>query len=192
VAVVGAGNSAGQAALHLAKHARDVTLLVRGRSLAKSMSSYLIRAIDTTPNIVVRHRTEVVGGGGAEALEYIELADRATGATEEIPAAALFIMIGGVPHTEWLPDEVVRDSHGYLTTGRDLLGRAPMAWSESREPLTLETSIPGVFAAGDVREGSIMRVASAVGDGATVVRLMHEYLRDVAAQETRSVAAGAA
>lgn len=192
VAVVGAGNSAGQAALHLAKHARDVTLLVRGRSLAKSMSSYLIRAIDTTPNIVVRHRTEVVGGGGAEALEYIELADRATGATEEVPAAALFIMIGGVPHTEWLPDEVVRDSHGYLTTGRDLLGRAPMAWSESREPLTLETSVPGVFAAGDVREGSIMRVASAVGDGATVVRLMHEYLRDVAAQETRSVAAGAA
>ena len=192
VFIVGAGNSAGQAALHLAKHARQVTLLVRGHSLAKSMSSYLIRAIDTTPNVAVRFRTDVVGGGGAEALEYVELADRARGTTEEVPAAALFIMIGGVPHTEWLPDEIVRDGQGYLTTGRDLLEQGPPAWSGSREPLTLETSLPGVFAAGDVREGSIKRVASAVGDGATVVRLVHEYLRDVAGRETRSVAAGAA
>lgn len=192
VFIVGAGNSAGQAALHLAKHARQVTLLVRGNSLAKSMSSYLIRAIDTTPNVAVRYRTEVAGGGGADALEYIELADRVNGTTEEVPAAALFIMIGGVPHTEWLPDEIVRDAQGYLTTGRDLLEQGPLAWSGSREPLTLETSLPGVFAAGDVREGSIKRVASAVGDGATVVRLVHEYLRDVAGRETRSVAAGAA
>ena len=132
VFIVGAGNSAGQAALHLAKHARQVTLLVRGHSLAKSMSSYLIRAIDTTPNVAVRFRTDVVGGGGAEALEYVELADRARGTTEEVPAAALFIMIGGVPHTEWLPDEIVRDGQGYLTTGRDLLEQGAASRCRSR------------------------------------------------------------
>ena len=165
VFIVGAGNSAGQAALHLAKHARTVTLLVRGDSLAKSMSSYLVRAIEATPNVVVRHRTEVVDGGGDGSLERITLADRVNGTTEEVSANALFVVIGGDPKTRWLPDEIERDAQGYVITGRDL-----------------ETSMPGVFAAGDVRQGSIKRVASAVGEGATVVRMVHEYLGEVESQ----------
>ena len=178
VFIVGAGNSAGQAALHLAKYARAVTLLVRGESLAKSMSSYLVREIESTPNVAVRHRTEVVDGAGDGPLESITLADRANDAIEEVPAAALFIMIGGEPHSEWLLDEIARDEHGYLITGRDVLEQPQAQWDQDREPLPLETSMPGVFAAGDVRRGSIKRVASGVGEGATVVRLVHEHLRD--------------
>src|SRR4051795_1446713 len=120
VFIVGAGNSAGQAALDLAKHAGAVTLVVRGDDYAKSMSSYLVRAIESTPNVVVRHRTEVVDGAGDGALESIKLADRANGTVEEVPTAALFIMIGGEPHTQWLPDEIARDAGGYLITDRDL------------------------------------------------------------------------
>ena len=141
------------------------------------MSAYLVRAIEASPVIDVRHRTEVVGGSGAGQLESIELADRAAGTVQEVPAAALFIMIGGEPHAEWLPAEIARDPRGYLVTGRDLLDLPGVRWDQAREPLPLETSMPGVFAAGDVREGSIRRVASAVGDGATVVRLVHEHLR---------------
>ncbi len=178
VFIIGAGNSAGQAALHLAKHARTVTLLVRGESLEKSMSSYLVREIDATRNVVVRLRTEVVDAAGDEHLEAITLADRAHDTLQEVPAAALFIMIGGEPHTQWLPDGIARDEQGYLVVGRDLLRRPDVYWENDREPMTLETSMPGVFAAGDVRQDSIKRVASAVGDGATVVRLVHEYLRD--------------
>jgi thioredoxin reductase (NADPH) len=178
VFIVGAGNSAGQAALHLAKHARAVTLLVRGDSLAKSMSSYLRRAIESTPNIAVRHRTEVVDGAGDEQLESLILADRTNDALQEVAAAGLFVMIGGEPHTEWLPDEIERDEQGYLITGRDLLERTAVRWAQDREPLPLETSMAGVFAAGDVRQGSIKRVASGVGEGATVVRLVHEHLRE--------------
>jgi thioredoxin reductase (NADPH) len=161
VFIVGAGNSAGQAAMHLAKHARTVTLLARGDGLAKSMSSYLVRAIEATPNVVVRHHTDVVDGAGDGSLERITLAECVTGAREEVSATALFVVIGGDPKTGWLPDEVARDEQGYLITGRDL-----------------ETSMPGVFAAGDVRQGSIKRVASAVGEGATVVRMVHDYLRE--------------
>jgi thioredoxin reductase (NADPH) len=161
VFIVGAGNSAGQAAMHLAKHARTVTLIARGDGLAKSMSSYLVRAIEATPNVVVRHHTDVVDGAGDGSLERITLADCVTGAREEVSATALFVVIGGDPKTGWLPDEVARDEQGYLITGRDL-----------------ETSMPGVFAAGDVRQGSIKRVASAVGEGATVVRMVHDYLRE--------------
>ena len=128
VFIVGAGNSAGQAALHLAKHARTVTLLVRGDSFAKSMSSYLVRAIESTPNVVVRHRTEVVDGAGDGPLESIKLADRANDTVEEVAAAALFIMIGGEPHTQWLPDEIARDAQGYLITGRDLLEQPGVHW----------------------------------------------------------------
>ena len=117
VFIVGAGNSAGQAALHVAKFARTVTLLVRSDSFAKSMSRYLVSAIESTPNIVVRHRTEVVDGSGDETLESLKLADRANDTLEEVSAAALFIMIGGEPHTQWLPDEIVRDAQGYLLTG---------------------------------------------------------------------------
>ena len=159
VFIVGAGNSAGQAALHLAKYARSVTLLVRRDSLAHSMSSYLVRAIESTPNVAVRHRTEVVDGAGEGSLERITLADRSNGTLEEVSATALFVVIGGDPQTQWLPDEIARDAQGYIITGRDL-----------------ETSMAGVFAAGDVRQGSIKRVASAVGEGATVVRMIHEYL----------------
>lgn len=178
VVVVGAGNSAGQAALDLAKHARAVTLVVRGDSFAKSMSSYLVRAVESTPNVVVRHRTELVDGAGDRSLECIKLADRANDTVEEVSAAAVFIMIGGEPHTQWLPDEIARDAQGYLITNRDLLEQPGVHWEYDREPLTLETSMPGVFAAGDVRQGSIKRVASAVGEGATVVRLVHEHLRE--------------
>jgi thioredoxin reductase (NADPH) len=186
VFVVGAGNSAGQAALHLSRHARSVTLLVRGDSLAKSMSSYLVRAIGSTANVIVRLGTEVVGGGGKDALEYLELDDRANDTIERAAAAALFIMIGGEPHTQWLPDEIVRDDQGYLITGRDLLEQAAAQWDPDREPLPLETSMPGVFAAGDARLDSIKRVASAVGEGATAVRLVHEYLREYELARTAS------
>jgi thioredoxin reductase (NADPH) len=141
------------------------------------MSSYLVSAIESTPNIVVRHRTEVVDGSGDETLESLKLADRSNDTLEEVPAAALFIMIGGEPHTQWLPDGLARDAQGYLITGRDLLEQPGEQWDYDREPLTLETSVPGVFAAGDVRQGSIKRVAAAVGEGGTVVRLLHEHLR---------------
>jgi thioredoxin reductase (NADPH) len=177
VYIIGAGNSAGQAALHLAKHARTVTLLVRGAGLETSMSSYLVREIESTPNVVVRLRTEVVDAAGGEHLEKITLADRAADTVEVVAASALFIMIGGEPHTRWLPDEIARDPQGYVVVGRDLLRQPGVHWEDDREPLPLETSMPGVFAAGDVRQDSIKRVASAVGDGATVVRLVHEYLK---------------
>jgi thioredoxin reductase (NADPH) len=178
VFVVGAGNSAGQAALHLAKHARRVTLLVRGDSLAGAMSTYLVRAIDSTTNIAVRTRTEVVDGTGDKAaLTSVTLVDRRDDSVEEVPARALFVMIGGEPHTGWLPAEVARDPQGYLVTGRDLLDQPTAHWPADRAPLALETSLPGVFAAGDVRAGSIKRVASAVGEGATTVRMVHDYLR---------------
>jgi thioredoxin reductase (NADPH) len=170
VFIIGAGNSAGQAALSLASYARSVTLLVRGPTLTRTMSSYLIRALESTRNVAVRCGTEAVDGGGDDILTHLTLADRSTGATEDVPANALFIMIGGQPNTQWLPAEIARDDHGYVLTGSDLSERAP-------EALLLETSVPGVFAAGDVRHGSIKRVASAVGEGATVVWTVHEYLR---------------
>ena len=176
VFIVGAGNSAGQAALHLAKHARTVTLLVRGDSLSKSMSSYLVQAIDSSSNVIVRRHVEVIDGDGDGQLHWIKLADRERDTVETVPAAALFIMIGGEPHTRWLGDEITRDAQGYVTTGRDLLDHPEVPWENDRQPLMLETSTPGVFAAGDVRQGSIKRVASAVGEGATVVRMIHEYL----------------
>jgi thioredoxin reductase (NADPH) len=177
VFVVGAGNSAGQAALHLARHAQQVTMLVRGDNLARSMSAYLIREIGATSNITVRLRTEVTDGHGTDHLDALILFDGLNDRTEQIPAAALFVLIGGEPHTRWLP-ETIRLDHGYILTGRDILrDRAqPSQWPLDRVPLPLETSMPGVFAAGDARYRSIKRVASAVGDGATAVRVAHEYL----------------
>ena len=178
VYVVGAGNSAGQAVLHLARHARTVTLLVRRRSLAKSMSSYLVQAIESTPNIVVRYRTRVVDGGGDQHLDELTLAtsEGDQEITQPVPATALFVMIGGEPHTQWLSSDIIRSPHGYVLTGRDVLDQPGNRWDLDRDPLPLETSVPGVFAAGDVRDGSIKRVASAVGEGATAVRLVHDYL----------------
>ncbi|MCM2580415.1 FAD-dependent oxidoreductase [Streptomyces meridianus] len=176
VFIVGAGNSAAQAATYLAQHARTVTLLVRGDSLAKSASAYLVGVLEATPNIMVRCRTEVIDGGGNGQLDHLTLKDRTTNDVERVPAAALYIMIGGEPHTEWLPDSVARDGQGYLVTGREIREDSPARWPLSRDPMPLETSVPGVFAAGDTRKGSIKRVASAVGEGATAVRLVHEYL----------------
>jgi thioredoxin reductase (NADPH) len=177
VFVVGAGNSAGQAALHLARYAASVTLLVRGPDLAKSMSEYLIQEIGHAPNVAVRLRTQVADGLGGHRLEGLVLRRAGDGGTEEVPAAALFVMIGGEPRTEWLAG-VERDDRGYVLTGHDLLAPdgLPAGWPHQRPPLLLETSIPGVFAAGDVRHRSVKRVASAVGEGAVAVQLVHQYL----------------
>jgi len=176
VLVVGAGNSAGQAALHLARYARRVTMLVRGADLARSMSDYLVQEIGATGNITVRRCTEVSEGHGAGRLEAVTLRDR-HGRLERVPAAALFVLIGGEPRTQWLAGTVQRH-RGYILTGRDVArdGPEPWRWRPGRAPLPLETSVPGVFAVGDARYRSIKRVAAAVGDGATAVRLVHEYL----------------
>jgi len=177
VYVVGAGNSAGQAALHLAKYAASVTLVVRGPDLGARMSDYLVQEIDHAPNVTVRLNTQVVDGLGSWRLEGLVLRRCDTGATEEVPAAALFVMIGAEPHTDWLAG-VERDDRGYILTGHDLLGPGglPAGWPHRRPPLLLETSVPGVFAAGDVRHRSVKRVASAVGEGAVAVQLVHQYL----------------
>lgn len=177
VFVVGAGNSAGQTALHLARYARQVTMLVRGDSLARSMSEYLTREIEATANITVCLHTEVTDGRGSDHLDVLTLHDRLHDQTEQVPATALFVLIGGEPRTQWLPGALQLE-RGYILTGRDVVreGADPSRWPLDRPPLSLETSMPGVFAAGDARYRSIKRVASAVGDGATAVRLVHEYL----------------
>jgi thioredoxin reductase (NADPH) len=177
VYVVGGANSAGQAALHLAEYASRVTLVVRGRSLSTSMSEYLIREIEAAQNIYVLFRTRVIDGGGEGRLEHLVLKDLESERTETVPAAALFVLIGAEPRTGWLPKEIVRDQQGYVVTGPDLLrdGRPPWGWPLGRPPLPMETSMPGVFAAGDVRYGSVKRVASAVGAGANAVQSVHEH-----------------
>ncbi len=178
VYVVGGGNSSGQAALHLARFARQVSILVRGSTLATSMSRYLIEAIDETPNVDVQYETEIAGAAGEGSLERLELRRGSTGATEAVEAAALVILIGARPRTEWLPPEILRDDWGYLPTGAEVLAdeRGRELWSLERSPLPLETSVPGVFAAGDVRSGSVRRVAGAVGEGAIAVTDVHAYL----------------
>jgi thioredoxin reductase (NADPH) len=178
VFVVGAGNSAGQAALHLAKYAEQVTLLVRGDSVSHSMSDYLVKELQANDAIAVRPGTQVVAAGGAGRLEQLTLHDARTGATQTVPAAALFILIGAQPRTEWLAETLERDQHGFVLTGPDLFqgGQPPPAWPLDRPPRLLETSLPGVFAAGDVRHRSIKRVASAVGEGSIAIQLVHDYL----------------
>jgi thioredoxin reductase (NADPH) len=178
VFVVGAGNSAGQAALHFAKYAKRVTILARGDSLSRNMSDYLVKELQANDAIAVRLGTQVVGAGGAGRLEHLVLRDVRTGATQTVPAEALFILIGAQPRTDWLTGTLERDEHGFILTGPDLLhgGPPPSGWPLDRPPLPLETSLPGVFAAGDVRHRSIKRVASAVGEGSIAIQLMHDYL----------------
>jgi thioredoxin reductase (NADPH) len=179
VFVVGAGNSAGQAAIYLAKFAQQVTILVRGDAVGKTMSDYLVRQIGGTPNIDVRLTTQVINAHGAHRLEGLDLRNAATGMAETVPADGMFVLIGADPRTDWLADTVLRDAQGFILTGHDLLdveGKPPAAWPLVRPPYHLETSMPGVFAVGDVRGGSMKRVASSVGEGATVISLIHHYL----------------
>jgi thioredoxin reductase (NADPH) len=173
VYVVGGGNSAGQAALHFARYARRVTLVVRASSLEAGMSHYLIQAVVAAPNVDVRTGTTIVDGGGESHLERLVLRDSAAGEETTVLADALFVLIGARPQTEWLPADIVRDEYGFLLTGEDVTA---IDWSLERRPLSLETSMPGVLAAGDVRHSSVKRVAAAVGEGSIAVQLVHRLL----------------
>ena len=173
VYVVGGANSAGQAAVHLAKFAARVTLLIRGDSLAAGMSDYLVTQIHATPNIDVRPRSRAIDGHGNGHLKALTIEDVDTGVRDVAPAAALFVLIGAEPHTEWLQDVIQLDSRGYVLTDRDV---SPQAWPLPRAPLPFETSLPGILAVGDVRHGSVKRVAGAVGEGSVAVGSVHQYL----------------
>ena len=158
-----------------------MTILVRGGSLSVSMSDYLIKEIEATPNIGVRLNTRILGGSGEGRLEHLVLEDSALGSTETVPAAALFVLIGAEPRTGWLPEEVLRDDRGFILTGQDLrrYSLRPSAWYKEQSPMPLETSVPGVFAVGDVRHGSVKRVATAVGEGSMAVQMVHRHLAEV-------------
>jgi thioredoxin reductase (NADPH) len=179
VFIAGGANSAGQAAVNLARYAQQVTIVVRGDSLAARMSHYLIDEITATPNIDVRTTTQIAAAAGAGKLETLILTDTTTGSTQTVPASALVILIGAVPHTDWLPPGVRRDEHGFILTGRDLVqhGNPAAGWTLPRLPFPLETSMPGIFTAGDVRHGSVKRVASAVGEGSIAATQMYQYLQ---------------
>jgi thioredoxin reductase (NADPH) len=179
VFIIGGANSAGQAAMYLAQRSKSVTMLVRGSSLTASMSAYLIAQIEATPNIRVRTGATLVEAHGDEHLEALTVLDAGTGVKETIDTQWLFVFIGAVPRTEWLDESVMRDQYGFLYSGPDLLvdGRRPSGWTLERDPYYLESSIPGVFVAGDVRADSVKRVASAVGEGAMAVILVHRYLQ---------------
>ena len=183
VFVIGGGNSAGQAALHLAKWAAHVTLLVRSQSLTGSMSDYLIREIDAVPNVDVTYGVQLADGTGTDHLESLVLEDTKTRMRRRVPADALFVLIGSQPRTEWLGDSLARDRWGFILTGQDVLDDQDARWPADRQPLLHETSLPGVFAAGDVRRGAVQRVASAVGEGAITIPLVHRYLAGSALPE---------
>jgi thioredoxin reductase (NADPH) len=178
VMVIGGGNSAGQAAMYLAGLAKEVHVVIRKETLRDTMSTYLIEQIASTPNIKVRPFTEIQSVEGDGRLERVVVRCATSGEVTTEEMDALFVFIGTRPHTEWLPDEVLRDAKGFVVTGRDTAIREGFArvWKEDRQPLTLETTVPGIFAAGDVRAGAMNRVAAAVGEGSMVVRLVHEYL----------------
>ena len=181
VYIIGGANSAGQAAMYFSKYASHVTMLVRGESLTKSMSQYLIDQIAATPNITVQAHSSVVEAKGETSLEAIAIQNTMTGETQIVPATSLFIFIGAVPRTEWLDGVVARDDRGFILTGQDLKhdGHRPKGWTLDRDPFLLETNVPGVFAVGDVRHGSVKRVASGVGEGSICVQFVHQYLSKV-------------
>jgi thioredoxin reductase (NADPH) len=181
VYVVGGANSAGQAAINFAKYAERVVLLVRGSSVSSTMSQYLIEQIEQTPNIQLWTHATVAEVHGETHLEEISVLCLDTTKTERVPASAMFIFIGALPRTEWLADVVERDERGFILTGPDLIsdGQAPKGWPLERDPFLLETNVPGVFAVGDVRHGSVKRVASGVGEGSVAVQFIHQYLSKV-------------
>jgi thioredoxin reductase (NADPH) len=180
VFVIGAGNSAGQAALYLSRYAKSVTLLVRGASLADSMSKYLIERIEEVPNLSVRTGASVSQLHGEQSLEEISILDSASGTASRVPARAVFVFIGASPRTDWLGGQVQLDRQGFILSGPDLErqpNRKPIGWTAERDPYWLETSVPGIFVAGDVRRQSTKRIASAVGEGAMAVTFVHQHLR---------------
>jgi thioredoxin reductase (NADPH) len=178
VFIVGGANSAGQAAMFFARYAQRVVMIVRGDSLNKSMSQYLIDQICSTPNIEVRFHSGIQAAHGEDHLESLEISNGQTGEVETLPARSLFIFIGAAPRTQWLEGVVERDDHGFLLAGPDLLraGKRPKGWNLDRDPFLLETSVPGIFVAGDVRHGSVKRVASGVGEGSIAISFVHQYL----------------
>jgi len=175
VYLVGAGNSAGQAAINFARHARSVTLVCRGDAIEKSMSRYLVDQLATRTNIRARLSSEIVAAHGATSLEAIDVRDNTTGETERLECGGLFVFIGADAETDWLPDEIARDARGYVLTGAD--ARACGSWTLERDPGLLETTVPGVFACGDVRSGPIKRVAAAVGEGSMAIAFVHQHIR---------------
>jgi thioredoxin reductase (NADPH) len=179
--VVGGANSAGQAAMHFARYAQRVVLLVRGEGLASTMSQYLIDQIQRTPNIQIWTRAGVAEVHGDARLEEISVLCSDTNKVERVPASAMFIFIGALPRTDWLGSVVERDERGFLLTGPDLMrdGQRPKGWTLDRDPFLLETNVPGLFAVGDVRHGSVKRVASGVGEGSVAVQFTHQYLSKV-------------
>jgi len=181
VFVLGGGNSAGQAAMHLSKFAMKVYIVIRKPDLSSSMSSYLIDQISNTPNIEILPCTEITEAMGDANLNGLKLVDLNTNEERKVHADALYIFIGAKPYTEWLDVQVIKNEKGFIETGRDLLGRQnfKQIWKKNREPYLLETSIPGVFAAGDVRAGAMNRVASAVGEGSMAISFVHKYLSEV-------------
>jgi thioredoxin reductase (NADPH) len=190
VHVVGAGNSAGQAALFFSTHARSVTILCRGDRLEKSMSRYLIDQLGAKPNIEVKLGTEVAGVHGDNSLEAIDLRDSATGETSRSDSGGLFIFIGADAETDWLPPEIALDKRGFVLTGSDMHGTG--RWALERDPYLLETSVPGVFACGDVRFSPVKRVAAAVGEGSLAIAFVHQYLKEARRAEDRVDVAGSA
>jgi thioredoxin reductase (NADPH) len=181
VYVVGGANSAGQAAMHFSKYAEKVVMLIRRENLTSTMSQYLIDQVQKTSNIEVWPETEVVEVHGEQQLAEISVRCARTGTTERYPARSMFIYIGALPRTDWVGDCVKRDERGFILSGPDLLidGKRPTAWTLDRDPGLLETSVPGIFVVGDVRHGSVKRVASGVGEGAVAVQFIHQYLAKV-------------